>query len=208
MHFHLPVSLVVFSSFFVPAVLAQSSQSSSFASTTGSASATKTSASASGSVNASSSASATSSASYPSLSGYSTCVTNCLSIAVSNANCTSVTDVNCYCARNGRTKFTNGLVDCISGQCPSELNSSESLSQQFCDIASTSVSLSFTSPPASSSSSSSSKSSSTSPSSSSTASATSTSNAAVGTAHWDVGSQLLGALSISALAMAVGAICI
>ncbi|EDR07896.1 uncharacterized protein LACBIDRAFT_294490 [Laccaria bicolor S238N-H82] len=85
----------------------------------------------------------TSSAQFPSLSGYSSC-----------ANCTSVVDVNCFCIS---TNFTQSLTGCIAQGCPAELSSAEALAQQFCNIASSKPSLSFsiTSIPSSSSSSSS-----------------------------------------------------
>ncbi|TDL22945.1 hypothetical protein BD410DRAFT_184010 [Rickenella mellea] len=81
--------------------------------------------------------------SFPSLSTYTPCVTNCLSLAVSDANCTSLTDVACFCINKN---FTTGLVNCISTQCSDQLMSSESLAQQFCNVASPSVSLSFSNP--------------------------------------------------------------
>ncbi|KAJ3491473.1 hypothetical protein NLI96_g724 [Meripilus lineatus] len=85
-----------------------------------------------------------SSAMFPSLSGYSSCVVQCLSLTVSNAGCHSVVEVQCFCNNTG--VFTSGLVDCISQQCPSDLSAAESISQQFCNVASPSVSLSFPTP--------------------------------------------------------------
>ncbi|KAK0445649.1 uncharacterized protein EV420DRAFT_1648364 [Desarmillaria tabescens] len=86
------------------------------------------------------SASSTLSAELPSLSGYSTCVTNCLQLSIADANCTSVAQINCYC---GSTNFTSSLTDCVTGECPDELSMSETLAQRFCVLASTSTSLSF-----------------------------------------------------------------
>ncbi|KZP10676.1 hypothetical protein FIBSPDRAFT_1051175 [Athelia psychrophila] len=92
------------------------------------------------SANQSTAATSTSTAQYPSLSGVPACVTNCLDSAVSTANCSSVVDVNCFCKQG---KFPDAIVSCISVTCPSELASAEQLSQQFCNIASASPSLSF-----------------------------------------------------------------
>ncbi|TCD63861.1 hypothetical protein EIP91_004875 [Steccherinum ochraceum] len=86
----------------------------------------------------------TSSAEFPSLSGYSSCVSNCLGLSVSEVGCNSLVDVNCFCAN--ATKFTHSLVDCISSQCPTDLTNAETVSNQFCALASPNVSLSF--PPA------------------------------------------------------------
>jgi len=104
-------------------------------------------------VNLSSSGSPTNSASYPSLSGYSTCVTNCLELAVSNRSCISVTQTNCYCNRTNATPFKNNLISCIDGQCQAELASAETLAEAFCAVGNSSTSLSF--PPITSSGSSS-----------------------------------------------------
>ncbi|KAK0237374.1 hypothetical protein EDD85DRAFT_607436 [Armillaria nabsnona] len=86
------------------------------------------------------SASSTLSAELPSLSGYSTCVTNCLQLSIADANCTSVAEVNCFC---GSTLFTSNLTDCVTSECSSELPTAETLAQRFCVLASTSTSLSF-----------------------------------------------------------------
>ncbi|CAL1711837.1 unnamed protein product [Somion occarium] len=96
------------------------------------------------SVNATSIASATSSANFPSLSGYSPCVANCLGMAVSETGCNSLVDVQCFCTNT--TRFTRSIVNCISSECPGDLTNAETLSQQFCNVASPSVSLSFPSP--------------------------------------------------------------
>ncbi|KAF9030351.1 hypothetical protein BDZ89DRAFT_673586 [Hymenopellis radicata] len=149
-------------------------------SVTGSATSTTT-------ASGSSSASSTLSADLPSLSGYSTCVTTCLQLSIAAANCTSVAQVNCYC---GSLDFTSSLTDCVTADgpdgCPSELPQAETLAGQFCHLASTSTSLSFTITSVSSSGSSSSTpmshsgSSSTTTASGSSASATTSDNAALG----------------------------
>ncbi|KAF9005241.1 hypothetical protein BDQ17DRAFT_386217 [Cyathus striatus] len=86
------------------------------------------------------SATPTSSAQFPTLSGYSACVTNCLQLGVANAGCSSVTDVNCFC---GRQNFTAEVFPCIYSSCPSDLATAERLAQSFCALASSSISLSF-----------------------------------------------------------------
>ncbi|EMD32901.1 hypothetical protein CERSUDRAFT_126421 [Gelatoporia subvermispora B] len=134
----------------IPPPATSASSSSSVSGSSASGSGTLASSSGSGSITASASgsssisASPTSTASFPSLSGFSSCVDNCLSLAVSDANCTSVVDVQCFCANT--TSFTQGLVSCISPQCISDLPSAEALAQSFCALASPSVSLSFPAP--------------------------------------------------------------
>ncbi|KAI8968831.1 hypothetical protein BD414DRAFT_503677 [Trametes punicea] len=91
------------------------------------------------------SASVTSSAQFPSLSGLSDCANQCFALAISQDGCNSIVDVNCYCTNT--TRFTSGLVACISTQCPGDLASVESISEQFCARAATSTSLSFPTPP-------------------------------------------------------------
>ncbi|ESK84646.1 hypothetical protein Moror_13305 [Moniliophthora roreri MCA 2997] len=112
-------------------------------SVTGTAIGTASSAASSGS--ASVSASATSSApqstmSLPPLGPYSPCVVNSFQKAVSDAGCDNLVPADCYC-RSGN--FTTQLISYIAQGCPQELATAESLSQQFCAIASTSTSLSF-----------------------------------------------------------------
>ncbi|KAG5724695.1 hypothetical protein E4T56_gene3751 [Termitomyces sp. T112] len=82
----------------------------------------------------------TSSAQFPSLSGFSDCVTNCLQLAVADTNCTSIIDVNCYCKTS---RFTRSLVNCTESSCQQEVGTAESLAQQFCFIGNASASLSF-----------------------------------------------------------------
>ncbi|KAG9119882.1 hypothetical protein FRC07_004879 [Ceratobasidium sp. 392] len=78
---------------------------------------------------------------YPSLGDASPCVVNCLQVSVAQANCSTIIDVNCYCPS---TQFRNTMVQCVASNCPEELNNSEQLGQQFCNI----VSVSLTYPPA------------------------------------------------------------
>jgi len=93
-------------------------------------------------------ASTTSSAAFPSLTGYSTCVTTCFGLATADANCTSEVDVNCYCASKA---FPATIVACVQSNCTSELFSAETLAQSFCNLATSSTSLSFPLPSNSSS---------------------------------------------------------
>ncbi|KDN34469.1 hypothetical protein RSAG8_12446, partial [Rhizoctonia solani AG-8 WAC10335] len=79
--------------------------------------------------------------SYPSLGDASPCVANCLQVSISQANCSTIIDVNCYCTNE---RFRSGLVQCVAATCPSDLSSAESYGQQFCNI----VSVSLTYPPA------------------------------------------------------------
>ncbi|KLO05863.1 hypothetical protein SCHPADRAFT_1002670 [Schizopora paradoxa] len=96
--------------------------------------------------------------SFPSLGTSSPCVNNCLALAVSQVNCSTITDVSCFCV-NGN--FPLDLVGCVSAQCSDELSSAESLAREFCALASSSASLTFPASPTNSSTSSSSSSSST-----------------------------------------------
>jgi len=109
-------------------------------SSTGNVSATSTS---SRSANSSISASSTNTAQYPSLTGIPPCATTCFETAISQSNCSSVVDVNCFCVSG---KFPKGIVSCISTTCPTLLNTTEQLAQQFCNLASSSSSLSFPTP--------------------------------------------------------------
>ncbi|KAK0243569.1 hypothetical protein EDD85DRAFT_947776 [Armillaria nabsnona] len=86
------------------------------------------------------SASSTLSAELPSLSSYSTCVTNCLQLSIADENFSSVADVNCFCPR---TEFTTGLTVRVIPLFPNELPTAETLAQSFCTLASTSTSLAF-----------------------------------------------------------------
>ncbi|KAI0333210.1 hypothetical protein GY45DRAFT_1319817 [Cubamyces sp. BRFM 1775] len=94
-------------------------------------------------VSGSGTATATSSAPFPSLTGLSDCATQCFGLAISQDGCGSIVDVNCYCHGQNATRFANALVACISEQCPGDLPSAESISEQFCALASTSTSISF-----------------------------------------------------------------
>ncbi|KAK0468899.1 hypothetical protein IW261DRAFT_1010681 [Armillaria novae-zelandiae] len=144
----IPLSLL----FLIAVVRGQSSTTTSSASITGSVTGTaisepsssisgsSTSRSTTTSLSGSLSASSTLSAELPSLSGYSTCVTNCLQLSIAEVNCTSVAEVNCFC---GQADFSSSLTDCVTSQCPNELSTAETLAQRFCAVASTSTSLSF-----------------------------------------------------------------
>ncbi|KIK05857.1 hypothetical protein K443DRAFT_90723 [Laccaria amethystina LaAM-08-1] len=139
--------------------------------------------------NSTTTATPTSSAEFPSLSGYSSC-----------ANCTSLVDVNCFCIS---TNFTQSFTGCIGQGCPAELSSAEALAQQFCNVASSKPSLSFsiTSIPSSSSSSSSTvptttTTPTTTSSAPSTSTTTSTSSAATDGLHSIYGT-IMGVLAIS-----------
>ncbi|KAI0060567.1 hypothetical protein BV25DRAFT_945030 [Artomyces pyxidatus] len=153
------------------------------------------------------SATSTSAAPFPSLSGYPTCVTDCLTHAVADANCTSITEVNCYCSNK---TFPADLFSCVSAaNCTTNISSAESLAQQFCGLASTSLSLSF--PSTSAPPSSASPSSSTSPPSSSATSSSavtpspSTSNTAIRSTGWILCGSEGAAFGISLLGVLIGA---
>ncbi|KAF8589498.1 hypothetical protein K439DRAFT_363568 [Ramaria rubella] len=83
----------------------------------------------------------TSTAVFPTLSGVSSCVVNCLTTSVAQINCTAITDIACYCSN---AIFRNNTVACVSSQCPSELSGAESLAEQFCNLVS--VTLTFPTP--------------------------------------------------------------
>ncbi|KAH9012190.1 hypothetical protein EDB84DRAFT_1569301 [Lactarius hengduanensis] len=111
--------------------------------------------------------STTSSAPYPTLTGYPSCVTDCLTYAVAQANCTSITAVNCYCPSR---VFPDALYTCVAGNCSTDVPSAENLAQQFCALDNVTVSFSSTAAPSPSSPSSPSASAATSTSSSSSSS--------------------------------------
>ncbi|KAF9525398.1 hypothetical protein CPB83DRAFT_548147 [Crepidotus variabilis] len=110
------------------------------ASSSTSASATSSTSSVANSSNSAALSSTSSTTAFPSLSTYSACVSNCLQTGVARVNCSSLTDVNCFCKS---PTFPNEVDGCILSDCPSELQSAQSLAQQFCDLASSSPSLSF-----------------------------------------------------------------
>ncbi|KAH9006226.1 hypothetical protein EDB86DRAFT_697429 [Lactarius hatsudake] len=125
--------------------------------------------------------STTSSAPYPTLTGYPSCVTDCLTYAVAQANCTSITAVNCYCPSR---IFPDALYTCVAGNCSTNVPSAENLAQQFCALDSVTVSFASTAAPSSSSSPSASKTSSTSSSSSASSNAASVSSWTADTRGW------------------------
>ncbi|CAE6417153.1 unnamed protein product [Rhizoctonia solani] len=97
-------------------------------------------ASASGNMTASGTVSATSTTptttTYPSLGDASPCVANCLQVSISQANCSTIIDVNCYCTNE---RFRTALVQCAASSCPEDLASAENYGQQFCNIVSVSL---------------------------------------------------------------------
>jgi len=94
---------------------------------------------------ASSPATSTVTAQFPSLSGVSDCVTQCLQSAVSQVNCTTIIDTSCYC---GQQAFANATASCAATTCPDQVDATENLAKQFCNVAS--ASLSFPPTPSSS----------------------------------------------------------
>ncbi|EUC57506.1 CFEM domain protein [Rhizoctonia solani AG-3 Rhs1AP] len=154
----------------------------------GTASGTGTiSASASGNMTVTTSATPTTT-SYPSLGNASPCVANCLQVSISQANCSTIIDVNCYCTSE---RFRTGLVQCVAASCPSDLSSAENYGQQFCNI----VSVSLTYPPAPTTT----PASSTTPRASQTTTPTTTANAAprqTGDWTWGLAAAALGVLAI------------
>ncbi|KAG8686158.1 hypothetical protein FRC08_012716 [Ceratobasidium sp. 394] len=152
--------------------------------TTGTLSGTLT-ASANGTATASTSSATPTTTTYPSLGDASPCVVNCLQVSIAQADCSTITQVDCYC---NNERFRNSLVQCVASNCPSDLTSAEQLGQQFCDIVS--VSITYPPPPTS-----------TTPASSSTPSSTSSPNAAVDTIRehsglWAVAAALFGIAAI------------
>ncbi|KAG8741194.1 hypothetical protein FRC10_003188 [Ceratobasidium sp. 414] len=122
---------------------------------------------------------------YPSLGDASPCVVNCLQGSIAQANCITITQVDCYC---NSERFRNSLVQCVASNCPSDLTNAEQLGQQFCNIVS--VNITYPPPPTS-----------TTPASSSTPSSTSSPNAATDTTRehsglWAVAAVLFGMAAI------------
>ncbi|GAB1523496.1 hypothetical protein RhiTH_006646 [Rhizoctonia solani] len=150
---------------------------------------------ASGSLNSTATLSATSTT--PTTTSYPSLVANCLQVSISQANCSTIIDVNCYC---NSTQFRSGLVQCVASNCPQDLSSAENYGQQFCNI----VSVSLTYPPAPSSTSRASSSVSPptgAPLTTPTTTATTTPNAAaasrqVGELGWGLAAALLGFFAI------------
>jgi len=186
-------------SLFLVLVHAQSSPPSSSVTSTSSSS---------GLNSSSSDASPTNTADFPSLSGYSPCVTNCLSVAVSNRGCISVTEVGCYCNQTSAVLFEQDIISCAQSGCPTELGTAENLAQRFCMVGNSSTSISF--PPITSSASSSSLPLSSSPSTSLSllsSSPSSSSNSAINT-HSDIhgiASTVVICLGVSLVTVLVGA---
>ncbi|KAF5353137.1 hypothetical protein D9758_008775 [Tetrapyrgos nigripes] len=76
----------------------------------------------------------------PHLWAYWTRLVNCFQMAIGQAGCNSVVSPECYC---GRANYTSFLLSCMQSNCSSELSTVESLTNQFCAIASPSTSVSF-----------------------------------------------------------------
>ncbi|KAI9465221.1 hypothetical protein BJY52DRAFT_672340 [Lactarius psammicola] len=93
--------------------------------------------------------STTTSAPYPSLTGYPSCVTDCLTFAVARSNCTSITAVNCYCPSR---IFPDALYTCVAANCSTNVPSAENLAQQFCALDNVTVSFASTAAPSTSTS--------------------------------------------------------
>jgi len=89
----------------------------------------------------------TSSAPFPSLTGYPTCVTNCLTDAVAQVNCSSITAVACYCTN---ATFPTTLYNCVAANCSANVPSAEKLAQQFCALDSVTLSFASTAAPSTS----------------------------------------------------------
>ncbi|KAF9222312.1 hypothetical protein BS17DRAFT_667779, partial [Gyrodon lividus] len=85
-----------------------------------------------------------STAGFPTLTGYPICVSQCLAMAASTANCSSVIAVDCYC---GNPEFPGALVNCTARACLGNLDLSQNLAQQYCNLASFAASLAFPDPP-------------------------------------------------------------
>ncbi|KAF8483719.1 hypothetical protein DFH94DRAFT_680168 [Russula ochroleuca] len=89
-----------------------------------------------------------SSTAFPSLTGFNTCVTDCLTDAVAQVNCTSITAVACYCTNQ---TFPAALYSCVAANCSSSVPPAEALAQRFCAIDSTTLSFASTVGPSTSS---------------------------------------------------------
>jgi len=189
-----------------PTLVPPPSFTSESGSSTGTHSATTTrSLNPSGSGNSSTSASSTSTAQYPSLSGVPPCVSQCLETAISTSNCTSVIDVNCFCISG---KFPKAIVSCVSTTCPTELNSTESLAQQFCNIASASPSLTFPLPTTSSTATSGSAIATVIPTTATSSPATSQTGGAMGRTRVESFGAVWAGVGVGIFGMLVGACCL
>jgi len=91
----------------------------------------------------------TGTADFPTLSGYSDCVTNCFALAVASRNCTSLTANQCYCNITNVDGFKQNLTSCLTSDCPQELLTGEQLAQRFCFVGPSATSISFPPPPSS-----------------------------------------------------------
>ncbi|KAF8190901.1 hypothetical protein BJ912DRAFT_316317 [Pholiota molesta] len=154
---------------------------------------TRTTSGASSNSQTTTSATSTSTAQYPSLSNVPTCVSDCLASGISRVGCSSVVDVNCFCVK---PNFTAELVACILANCPDQVSSSETLAQQFCNVASLSPSLSF--PPVPTTTSSPATTSDSTTTAPPTTSATSTNSSAASSRRGHIGQDTTLGLMISA----------
>ncbi|KAH7908273.1 hypothetical protein BJ138DRAFT_1158059 [Hygrophoropsis aurantiaca] len=89
-------------------------------------------------------ASLSTTANFPSLSGYPICVSQCLAIAASAANCSSIILADCYCTNS---TFADTIVSCTARECYTNIQQSEKIAQQYCDLATNATSLTFPTPP-------------------------------------------------------------
>ncbi|KAF9648427.1 hypothetical protein BDM02DRAFT_3115470 [Thelephora ganbajun] len=85
----------------------------------------------------------TGTADFPTLSGYSDCVTNCFAVAVASRNCPSLTAPQCYCNSTNVDGFKREIILCLTGNCPQELLTGEQLAQRFCRVGPSGTSISF-----------------------------------------------------------------
>jgi len=89
----------------------------------------------------------TGTADFPTLSGYSDCVTNCFAVAVASVNCPSLTAHECYCNSTNVEGFKQSTISCLTSGCPQELLTGEQLAQRFCIVEPSATSISFPPPP-------------------------------------------------------------
>ncbi|KAF9783842.1 hypothetical protein BJ322DRAFT_881712 [Thelephora terrestris] len=91
----------------------------------------------------------TGTADFPTLSGYSDCVTNCFALAVASTDCSSLTAPQCYCNSTNVEGFKQNIISCLTDNCPQELLTGEQLAQRFCYVGPSATSISFPPPPSS-----------------------------------------------------------
>lgn len=91
----------------------------------------------------------TGTADFPTLSGYSDCVTSCFALAVASTNCPSLTAPECYCNSTNVDEFKQNITSCLTDNCPQDLLTGEQLAQRFCYVGPSATSISFPPPPSS-----------------------------------------------------------